>query len=107
MCIEKVKGCVSDKIGLPKLQGAQKIAYNCLSKLLESHSEGVHIDDWRKMAYEANISSAGTLDAKKKAFQRAINELSHRGYIQAKNDLWNLGGTRDRDGTFEGHVPVE
>lgn len=104
--LKKVEGCVNDKMGLPKLQGAQKITYDCLSKLLESQPEGVHIDDWRKMAYEANISSAGSSDAKKKAFQRALNELRHKGYVQAKNDLWILSGTRDRDGKFEGHVPV-
>ena len=83
------------------------IAYDCLSKLLESNPEGIHIDDWRKAAYEANISSSKAIDTKKKAFQRAINELSHKGYVQAKNDLWNLCGTRDRDGTFGGHVPVD
>ena len=59
------------------------------------------------MAYEANLSSTGTSDAKKKAFQRAINELKNKSYVQAKNNLWNLCGTRDRDGTFEGHVPTK
>lgn len=80
---------------MPKLQGAQKIAYDYLSKLLESQPEGVHIDDWRKTAYEANISTGASLDAKKKAFQRALNELENKGYVQSKNDLWILSGTRD------------
>lgn len=105
--LEKVENFVSDKLSSQKLQGAQMVAYDCLAKLLESNPEGIHIDDWRKAAYEANISSARTTEAKKKAFQRAINELSQKDYVQAKNDLWILTGTRDRDGTFGGHVPVE
>lgn len=106
--LEKVESSVSDgKLSLAKLQGAQKVVFDCLSKLLKFNPEGIHIDDWRKMAYEANISSSGTPDANKKAFQRAINELGNKGYVQSKNDLWILTRTRDRDGTFEGHVPVE
>ncbi|MGZ3633877.1 MAG: hypothetical protein ACXWM7_06315 [Parachlamydiaceae bacterium] len=106
--LEKLENCVSGRLSLSKLQGAQKIAYDCLSKLLESQPKGVHLDNWRKMAYEANISSTeASSDAKKKAFQRALKELGNKGYILSKNDLWILSGTRDRDGTFEGHVPVE
>jgi AAA domain len=104
--LEKVESR-GDKLNLPKLQGAQKVAYDCLFKLLESNPDGVLVDDWRKKAYEANISSTGTLDAKKKAFQRAVSLLRENGYVQVDNDLWNLCGTRDRDRTFEGHVPEE
>lgn len=104
--LEKVKSS-GDKLNLPKLQGAQKVAYDCLFKLLESNPEGVLVDDWKKKAYEANISPSGTLDANKKAFQRAVNMLRANGYVQVNNDLWNLCGTGDRERTFEGHVSEE
>jgi putative DNA primase/helicase len=92
-----------------KLKGPQKIAFDCLLKLFEldncNKSEGVDIDAWRDAAYKANISSANTIEASKKAFQRAVNNLRDKGYVEANNNYWKPCGTRDRDGTFRGHVP--
>lgn len=93
----------------PKLTTSQKVAYDCLLKLCGNDcgndSEGIHIDDWRNAAYEADISSSPKQDTKKKAFQRALDELRNQKLIQVHNDYWKPSGTRDIDGTNEGHVP--
>lgn len=107
--LEKVDGdafeCKSNKI---KLRGSQKVAFDCLLRLFASDncnkSKGVHLDTWREAAYNASISPTGTPEANKKAFQRAIKDLRDNGYIEVQNNYWKPCGTRDRDGTNEGHV---
>jgi len=108
--LEKVDGdALGCKSNIAKLKGSQKVAFDCLLKLFESSncnkSEGVHIDIWREAAYTASISPAGTPEANKKAFQRAIKDLRDSGSIEVKNNYWKACGTRDRDGTNERHVP--
>lgn len=112
---EVMTSCVLDKIenievkgsNAPILQGATRIAFDCLYELLKAKPDGVHIDEWRNAAYAASISPTGKTEANKKALQRAIKELRDKGFIQANKDHWQLYGTRDRDGTFEGHVPIK
>ncbi len=108
--LEKVDGdALESKSNIVKLKGPQKIAFDCLLKLFESdiynQSEGVHVDTWREAAYTASISPAGTLEANRKAFQRAIKDLRNDGYIEAQNNYWKPCRTWDRDGTNKGHVP--
>lgn len=108
--LEKVDADVVEcKPNIAKLKGPQKVAFDCLLKLFESsscnRSEGVHIDAWRDAAYKASISTAGSKDANKKAFQRAVNSLRDKGCVETHKDCWKPYGTWDRDGTNEGHVP--
>lgn len=107
--LKKVDGTATHKNGnKPKLTTPQKIAYDSLLKLcgtdLNDDAEGVHIDDWRRASYEAGISSSPKQDTKKRAFQRALDELRAQKLIQVFNDYWKPCGTRDIDGT-SGHVP--
>jgi hypothetical protein len=108
--LKKVDASIVEcKSNVSKLQGAQMVAFDCLIKLFESDNcnklEGVHIDTWREAAYTASISPTGTLDANKKAFQRAIKYLRDKEYIEAHKDYWKPCGTRDMDGTLAGRVP--
>lgn len=115
---EIITSCVLEKVdddalehksNIAKLKGSQKVVFDCLLKLFESgncnKSEGVHVDTWREAAYKASISPAGTREANRKAFQRAIKDLRDSGCIEVKNNYWKACGTRDRDGTNEGDVP--
>lgn len=92
-----------------KLTPSQKVVFDCLVKLCVTDDsddfDGVFIDDWRSAAYAAGISSSTKPDAKKKAFQRAIDDLRTQKLIQVHNDYWKPCGTRDICGTSEGRVP--
>ncbi len=94
--------------GDKRLTASQKIAYDCLVKLSaeidDNLSKGVHIDSWRKATYEACISASSNPDTKKKAFQRAVKDLREKNCIEVVGDYYSLYGTRDKDGTFAGHV---
>lgn len=111
---EVMTSCVLDKIetvefketSIPILQGAPRIAFDCLCELLKFKSNGVHIDEWKNAAYEAGISPSKTLDTKRRAFSRAIEKLKDMGLIQVNNDIWNLCRTTDKDKTFDGHVLI-
>lgn len=56
-------------------------------------------------ATAASISPAGTPEANRKAFQRAVKELRDGGFIEVQNNYWKLCGTWDKDRTNKGHVP--
>lgn len=108
--LKKVDGKSTQKNdNKPELTPPQKVAYDCLLKLCEADcsngSEGVHIDNWRSAAYAAGISSSSKQDTKKRAFQRALDELRAQNLIKVFNDYWKPCGTRDIDGTLAGHVP--
>lgn len=107
--LKKVTGSAIEKNdNKSKLTLSQKVAYDCLLKLYEvdgSDPKGINIDDWRNAAYEAGISSSPRQDAKKKAFQRALDDLRTQKLIEVHNDYWKPCGTRDMDGTLAGHVP--
>lgn len=112
-CVLEKMDTDTDAIGrtkIAKLKGSQKVAFDCLLKLRESSSclqaEGIHINTWRDAAYKAGISPAGSGEANKKAFQRAVKDLRDRGCVEANNDYWRPRGTVYRDGTNEGHVPA-
>ena len=107
--LKKVDGSATRKNdNKPNLTSPQKIAYDSLLKLcgadFSDDSKGVHIDDWRNAAYEGGISSSLKQSAQKKAFQRALDYLKAQKLIKAYNDCWKPCGTRDMDGTNEGHV---
>lgn len=70
------------------LTGPRKIAYDAFVSI---GKEKVHIDTWRDAAYSAGISTAPSIEAKKKAFQRALTDLREKGYIETKDNLWWLG----------------
>jgi phage/plasmid primase-like uncharacterized protein len=99
-----------EKSNLSKLKGSQKVAFDCLTKLLQvndkTKQEGIVIDVWREAAYKASISPAGNPEANKKAFQRALIELRDKNYIEVCDNRWKPCGTWDKDGTFKGHVPT-
>lgn len=115
-----VTSCVIQKAENPSkisesglLQGAKKIAFETLKKLVEPGKDklndytlndfnGIHIDIWRKAAYEANISKSRSSNSKKKAFQRATSSLLDDDYVEVKNDYWRP--RQDKSGTKTGHV---
>lgn len=51
-------------------------------------SEGVHVDNWRKVFYEQ--STADTTEAKKKAFQRSRDNLVKREFMTVRDDVYRL-----------------
>ena len=82
------------KYEINNLTNSQKIALDCLINLIKEKNtdNGIHIDDWRTAAYEACISPADTKAAKKKAFQRAVEFLMEKGFVEGKTDYWKLKG---------------
>ena len=70
------------------LSGPRKIALDALSAF---DSDNVHIDQWREAAFKAGISTSENYEAKKKAFQRAMNELKELKLITSKGDFWSVG----------------
>lgn len=90
-------------------------------QLVNNAFAGLHLNDWRPVFYRE--STADNDEAKKKAFQRARNELKNRGELSVENDIYRLAGPnaaetekviaarlkqagqRDIIGTSPGHVP--
>ncbi len=68
------------------LKGARKIAFDALMEA--GSGEPSHIDKWREYAYASGISPTSSIEAKKKAFQRAVSDLREAGYVETINDLW-------------------
>jgi len=67
-----------------RLTGARKVAYDALMSL----GVYVHIDAWRDAAYSSGITTSSSMDAKRKAFHRAVTDLRTAGYVDTKNDYW-------------------
>ena len=76
---------------------SQVIALRALHTALVDHGGtfsgqfAVHIEDWRKAAYDGGI--ADTPDAKKKAFQRTRTALIEAGDVKCNEDLYWLADT--------------
>lgn len=87
----------------------------------DGQSISVHLEQWRPEFYKT--CTADDQDAKKKAFQRVRTDLMNLGRLSLEHDNYrcpasDMGliaarliasadtGTRDRDGTEPGHVPV-
>lgn len=84
---------------VPPLPKAQRQALDALRQALETDgtpppadapapaaSRVVRLEDWRRAAYAAGISS-GTSDARRKAFLRAVRGLQKNGRIASRDDL--------------------
>jgi hypothetical protein len=113
--LHRYDGAVQDN---RPLSGAKKIAFDALISAIEASGipgtpasggvkhEIVHVDQWRSSAYESGISASPSLEAKKKAFQRAISDLRDGGWIDTRNDFWwpirDTGQERDIFGTCPG-----
>jgi hypothetical protein len=72
----------------PKLTGARKVALDCLTRL-SGTDEGyapVHIDEWRKLAYESGITPSSSQSAKQRAFNRAATSLQDGNYVECSDD---------------------
>jgi len=67
------------------LKGARRVAFDALA---ESDGGSIHIDTWREAAYRAGISPSSKIEAKKKAFQRAVTDLLDAGLIRTTNDYY-------------------
>ncbi len=52
------------------------------------HAKGVYIDTWRDAAYSAGITPSSKKEAKRKAFQRAVENLREGGYVETSDDFW-------------------
>ena len=78
-----------------KLPASQVIALRALEKALAEHGGtfkgqfGVHIDAWRKAAYDGGIAD-GEVNAKKIAFQRVRQALLASGHIRCTDDIYWL-----------------
>lgn len=86
------------KTGAKPLTGARQVA---LDALISCGEEFVHIDTWRKAAYDSGISPSASIDTKKKAFQRAVTWLQDKDYVTANEDYWSL--KRDISGHFSSY----
>jgi len=89
------------------LTGKKKVAYDALLAAIEaSRGTSVHVDVWRVAAYRDGISATATQDAKRKAFQRAVDKLRDGGWIETRDDYWwprrDTGQGRDNGGTCPG-----
>ena len=92
-CIFTVTGNADGKPGKAReVPASQKIAMTALhTAMVEeggtySGQFAVHIDAWRKAAYDGGI--ADTADAKKKAFQRTRTSLLASGDVKCNDDLY-------------------
>jgi hypothetical protein len=78
-----------------KLPASQVIALRALEKAMTEHGGtfkgqfGVHIEDWRKAAYDGGIAD-GEVSAKKVAFQRVRQALLASGHIRCADDIYWL-----------------
>lgn len=82
------------------LAGAKKTAFDALLAAIDASGElcppemglnaqrYVHADFWRKQAYSSGITTSTSQASKKKAFQRAVSDLQHTGWVETKNDYW-------------------
>lgn len=80
------------------LTGAKKIAFAALLQAIKDSgtppipasngSPVVNIDVWRAAAYRASISPAGTPEAKKMAFHRAITDLRNNDMVGTEDDFY-------------------
>lgn len=80
-----------------KLKLPSKTVLDCLIRLSKTDNsvEGVDLKDWREEAYKAGISKAKTEGAKRKAFQRAMKNLTSQGLVKGNGDLyWPTGGDK-------------
>lgn len=92
-CIFTVTGNADGKPGKAReVPASQKIAMTALHTALVAEGGtfagqfAVHIDAWRKAAYDGGI--ADTADAKKKAFQRTRTSLLASGDVKCNDDLY-------------------
>lgn len=67
------------------LSGAKKVAFDALASVGDEH---VHIDTWRDAAYRAGISATSSMDAKRKAFKRAVSELRDSELVDVNGNYW-------------------
>lgn len=86
-----------------KLTPAHRATLDSLIKVCADSSKA-NIRQWRQEAYKTGVSSSAKVQAKKKAFNRAVDSLREKGLIQTADNLYwpTTGGTR---GTDEIHVP--
>ena len=56
----------------------------------EGNFEGLHLEDWRPVFYQ--MSTADNADSKRKAFNRARKDLTNKGELSVKDDLYLLTG---------------
>jgi len=73
------------------LQGATKVAFDCLRKLMDQEGgEPVHVVTWREEAIRGGISPSEDRGSKLKAFNRAVTNLQNRGLVKGYKDLWGI-----------------
>ena len=67
---------------------ADKCFSTFLFALHEAKTDGVHIEDWRKIFYAR--STADSQNTKRNSFSRARNELVNMGVLVVENDVYAL-----------------
>ncbi len=98
-CVLRKERTTTNKRMRPQLSGANKVALDVLSRLLEEKADqsrgkinlgpaGAHIDDWRDAAYAASITTSSDLGSKQKAFKRAVTNLVEKGFVGTENDYY-------------------
>ena len=95
-CIFTVTGTAVQGGTKPKkVPASQVIALRALHTAMVDHGGtysgqfGVHVEDWRKAAYDGGIAD-GEVNAKKIAFQRARQALLASGHIRCADDIYWL-----------------
>ena len=95
-CIFTVTGTAAQSGTKPKkVPASQVIALRALHGAMVEHGGtfagqfGVHVDDWRKAAYDGGIAD-GEAHAKKVAFQRVRQALLASGHIRCADDIYWL-----------------
>ena len=68
----------------------QQVGWDTFNRAQNNTQAGVHVEKWRAEFYRA--STADSVEAKKKAFQRARNELLELGRLTVSDDIYQTAG---------------
>ena len=72
------------------LKGAKRVAFEVLKRLQTEQDGPVHIDVFRKAAYNSGITASTEGEARKKAFQRAVSGLMDSEMIKCESGYYEL-----------------
>jgi hypothetical protein len=103
--MEVMTSCVLRQTDMPeadeaaKVSGAKRIALEALREACAAAGGPVHVEAWRKRAYELGISG-GEAPSKQKAFRRAQLELVENGLVSGNGDQWLIATSGQA-----GHLP--
>ena len=96
-----------------RISGTKRIALQALHAVRDPETGRVHIDNWRAESYSRGISTSENIEAKKKAFSRAVKDLLEDGHVHTRDDYYwpesigeGQGDKTGQSGTMSPVVPV-